>query len=56
MERFNLQTYEWERVADLNEPRRALAAVSLPDGVYAIGGYNGSKYLGSMERYDEIKD
>ena len=56
VERFNLQTYEWEKIADLNEPRRALAAVSLPDGVYAIGGYNGSKYLGSMERYDEIKD
>lgn len=56
VERFNLQTYEWEKIADLNEPRRALAAVSLPDGVYAIGGYNGSRYLGSMERYDEVKN
>lgn len=56
VERFNFQTYTWEKVADLNEPRRALAAVSLPDGVYAIGGYNGSRYLGSMERYDEVKN
>lgn len=56
VERFNLQTYEWEKVADLNDPRRALAAVSLPDGVYAIGGYNGSRYLGSMERYDEAQN
>lgn len=25
VERFNFQTYEWEKIADLNEPRRALA-------------------------------
>jgi hypothetical protein len=26
-------------------PRRALTAVSLPDGIYAIGGFDGKKYL-----------
>jgi hypothetical protein len=56
VERFNFQNFEWEKVADMNVPRRALAAVSLPDGVYAIGGYNGSKYLASMERYDESQN
>jgi len=25
----------------MNEARRALAAVALPDGIYAIGGYDG---------------
>jgi len=28
----------------------------LPDGVYAIGGYNGTKYLSSMEKYDESQN
>jgi len=30
--------------------------VALPDGVYAIGGYNGKEYLNSMEKYDPITD
>jgi len=33
--------------------RRALAAVSLPDGIYAIGGFNGTSYLSSVEKYDD---
>lgn len=36
----------------MKEARRALSAVSLPNGVYAIGGYNGSVYLKTVERYD----
>jgi len=36
-------------IASLNIPRRALSVVALPDGVYAIGGYNGKDYLGTME-------
>jgi len=35
----------------MNEKRRALSAVSLPNGVYAIGGF-GEKYLNSVERFD----
>ena len=35
----------------MNEKWRALAAVSLPNGVYAIGGFGGT-YLKSVERYD----
>lgn len=33
--------------------RRALAAVSMPDGIYSIGGFNGSSYLSSVEKYDD---
>lgn len=36
----------------MNEGRRALAAVSMPDGIYAIGGYNGKDYISSVEKYD----
>lgn len=52
-EMFNITTGKWELLPEMLTPRRALAAVSLPDGVYAIGGYNGKNYLCSMERYDE---
>jgi Kelch motif. len=37
----------------MNVPRRALAAVTLPDGIYAIGGFDGENYLSTVERYDE---
>lgn len=36
----------------MKEARRALTAVTLPDGIYAIGGYNGKEYISSVERYD----
>jgi hypothetical protein len=36
----------------MEEARRALAVVAMPDGIYAIGGYDGSKYLSSIEKYD----
>ena len=36
----------------MNEARRALAAVALPDGIYAIGGYDGKQYLDSVEKYN----
>ena len=32
--------------------RRALSCVSLPDGIYAIGGYDGNKYLSAVEKFD----
>jgi influenza virus NS1A-binding protein len=35
---------------EMNEARRALAAVALPDGIYAIGGYDGKSYLASVEK------
>lgn len=40
----------------MNEGRRALAAVAMPDGIYAIGGYNGKDYISSVERYDILND
>jgi influenza virus NS1A-binding protein len=52
-ERFDPVTGQWEMLPPLKEHRRALSLVALPDGVYAIGGYNGKDYLSSVERYDE---
>jgi N-acetylneuraminic acid mutarotase len=44
-ERFNFDTQQWEWLPPMKEARRALAAVVLPDGIYAIGGYDGRQYL-----------
>lgn len=44
---------QWIVVGEMSDQRRALTAVSLPNGVYAIGGYDGEKYLNSVERYDQ---
>ncbi len=52
-ERYDPVKNEWEKIADLNIPRRALSAVALPDGIYAIGGFDGQNYLSSIEKYDE---
>ena len=35
-ERFDFKPGQWEMLPEMNEARRALAAVSLPDGIYAI--------------------
>ena len=37
-------------------PRRALSAVTLADGIYAIGGFDGQNYLNSVEKYDEYSN
>lgn len=35
-------------VPSMNEPRRALAAAVLADGIYAIGGFDGNQYMSSV--------
>ena len=51
-ERYCLETGTWKEIAAMSTPRRALSVVTLPDGVYAVGGYDGSKYLKTLEKYD----
>ena len=53
VERYDPETQRWEDVAPLNIPRTGLSVVTLPDGVYAIGGYDGTKYLNTVEKYDD---
>ena len=51
-ERFDFKTGKWEMITPMKEPRRALSAVALPDGIYAIGGYNGKEYISTVEKFD----
>eukprot|EP01017_Pseudomicrothorax_dubius_P008719 TRINITY_DN1287_c0_g1_i4.p1 TRINITY_DN1287_c0_g1~~TRINITY_DN1287_c0_g1_i4.p1 ORF type:complete len:819 (-),score=157.68 TRINITY_DN1287_c0_g1_i4:215-2671(-) len=53
VERYDINLGTWEIIANMNTPRRALASVMLPDGVYAIGGFDGHNYLCTVERFDE---
>lgn len=39
---------KWKPVPAMNQPRRALAAAVLADGIYAIGGFDGNNYLNSV--------
>ena len=52
-ERLDLLRNRWEVIPSMGIPRRALAVVSLPDGLYAIGGFNGTSYLRSVERFED---
>lgn len=36
----------------MKTPRRSFTLVSLPNGLYAIGGHDGKSYLKSVEMYD----
>ena len=48
VEAFDFEKQRWEVVAEMNEGKRALNAVALPDGVYGLGGYNGKEYLSEV--------
>lgn len=50
-ERFNFDLDRWEQLPPMRDRRRALAVVTLPDGVFAIGGYDGQRYLSSVEKF-----
>jgi N-acetylneuraminic acid mutarotase len=54
VERYSFETNRWEFVSDLDRPIKALAAVALPDGIYAIGGFDSieQSYSTSMRRFD----
>ena len=53
-ERLDLKSGKWEYISPLNICRRALCAVTLPDGIYAIGGFDGVSYLASIEKYKVV--
>jgi N-acetylneuraminic acid mutarotase len=48
IEAFDFQKQAWEIVGKMEEPKRALNAVALPDGIYVMGGYNGKEYLNTV--------
>lgn len=56
-ERLDLQTYRWEEIAPLEQPRFALAAVVTEDQILTMGGVaftpDGFNNFTLVERYDE---
>lgn len=48
VEVYDPQTDKWKPIPSMNQPRRALAAAVLTDGIYAIGGFDGTHYLNSV--------
>ena len=53
VEVFDLKTEKWSYAPSLKTARRALAAATLADGIYAIGGFDGRHHLSSVEKYEE---
>jgi hypothetical protein len=51
-EAYMLETESWEKIPNMLTARRALAAVSMSDGIYVMGGYDGSSYIKELEKYD----
>ena len=51
-ERLESDMKTWRPVSSMNTPRRALGAVSVGNSIVAIGGYDGAKYLNTVERLD----
>lgn len=43
---------QWEAGASLKHPRRNCASVELDGRIYALGGFDGSKIINSVEAYD----
>lgn len=55
-EYYDIKSNCWCKLEEMNQCRKGLSAVFMPDGIYAIGGYDGCQYLKSVEKYDfEIK-
>ncbi|KAM8952237.1 kelch-like protein 4 [Pelodytes ibericus] len=52
VERYDPKTDNWTTVAPLSVPRDAVGVCSLGDRLYAVGGYDGQTYLGTVESYD----
>ena len=55
-ERFDFNSQTWTNLPPMREARRALALIAMPDGIYAIGGYDGTKYLSSIEKFDLMQE
>lgn len=50
-ERYDFAIGQWEMLPPMTDNRRALAVVAMPDGIYALGGYDGQRYLASCEKF-----
>ena len=51
VERYHLSTGTWEPQQSLLIERRALSLITAKNQLFAIGGYDGEKFLASVEKY-----
>lgn len=51
-EKYDIKKKMWLPISDMSIERRSMCTITLPDGIYCIGGcnVNGQKYLKSVER------
>lgn len=56
VERYDPKTDQWTMLAPMLNCRDAVGVSWLGDKIYAIGGYDGTKYLNDVECYDPIKN
>ena len=53
VEVYSADNNEWLPINDLIHPRRSHCSISVPGGLFVVGGYDGMNYLASVERLDE---
>ncbi len=46
-EYYNFSTKKWQIMPSMNQLRKSFVLLSLPNGIYAIGGHDGKNYLNS---------
>lgn len=56
VERYDIEKNSWTKKCSLNESRTGHCAIAMQDGIYVMGGNNGTEYLSSVERYNEDSD
>lgn len=49
-EKLDIKTNSWTPIANMKKKRRSMCTVSLPDGIYCTGGFDGDDYLKCVER------
>ena len=53
VEVYDIITNSWNFTPPMQFARRALAAATLADGIYSIGGFDGTVYMSSVEKLEE---
>ena len=51
-ERYNWNKGKWQNVGNMIYQKRGFVLISVPHGIFAIGGHSGSKVLSEVELYD----
>ena len=54
VERYNIDTKKWESVMEMLISRKSHTSIVKKNQIFVIGGYDGDKYLCSVERYIPI--